>query len=270
MTDDNSERENRQCKPDVFCLCSGGMDSVAATHFTMTAIERRFQKTPMVIYLDTGLKLDPQRWYVEHLCDEFGWHLWKLRTNENFEDITREHGQPGPGQHSTIYNKLKGRQIDKLTTVAGNPHFFTGIRWGESPEREGTPTVEHRRRAWWHKPIAHWSKLGCGRYIAEHDIPQNPLWDATFPTDCWCGCHGHPEELIEAEAEGFEWFTQKIRELEDSLTYLNGKEETWGWGGLTDDEQKWLEAFNDDHQMMLCGPSCAAKSVITDGGSDER
>ena len=259
-------------KPDWFILVSGGKDSVVAAHLTYSALNQNYQKRPIVIYLDTGeVRLDAQRIYVEQLCDHFGWQLWTLRTHESYSQTVEEDGCPGAAQHGTIQNKLKGRQRSKLSTVSGNAHLITGIRWEESPARAGTPKAHYDEgtRAWYYKPIASWTDADLDDYIEEHDIPRNPLWDASHPTDCFCGAMGSPEELIEAEANGFETFVQRIREIEESVEF-HDRRGTWGWSGLSPKERYQEDAKNDPEQLSLCGPSCSAYDHLkTDGGADE-
>lgn len=268
---DSFDTANQHREPDWFLLLSGGKDSVVAAHVAYPALNQNFRKRPVAIYLDTGeVRLDAQRLYVEHLCDHFGWQLWTLRTHENYSAIVQEDGHPGPARHSRIQNCLKGRQRGKLSTVSGDAHFITGIRWDESPARASAQRAHYDEgtRAWYYSPILSWTDADLDEYIAEHDIPENPLWDASHPTDCWCGAMGSPEELIEAEANGFEWFVQRIREVEESVEKLD-KTATWGWGGLNRKGQRAEDAENDPNQLSLCGPSCAAYRALTDGGSSE-
>ena len=259
-------------EPDWFILLSGGKDSVVAAHMAYPALNQNYQKRPVVVYLDTGqVRLDAQRIYVEQLCDHYGWQLWTLRTHENYTQTVQKDGHPGANQHSTIQNKLKGRQRGKLSTVSGDAHFITGIRWDESDNRAGTPKAHYDEgtRGWYYKPIAHMSEADLDTYIAEHDIPENPLWDAHHPTDCFCGAMGSPEELIEAEANGFEAFAQRIREIEESVEFHDRKG-TWGWAGLSRQGRYQEDAKNDPNQLSLCGPSCSAYEPLkADGGTEQ-
>lgn len=258
-------------QPDWFILVSGGKDSVVAAHMTYPALSENYRKRPVVIYLDTGVGLDAQRIYVEQLCDYYGWLLWTLRTNEDYEETVQENGHPGPSQHSLIQNKLKGRQRQKLSTISGDAHFITGIRWEESNARAGTPKAHYDKgtRAWYYKPIAHMSESDLEAYIDEHDIPRNPLWDEPHFSDCGCGAMGSPEELIELEANGFENVAQRIREIEDSVEMMD-RTSTWGWAGLDRKGRRAEDAKNDDNQLSLCGPSCAAYNPLqADGGESE-
>lgn len=257
-------------QPDWFLLVSGGKDSVVAAHLAYPALEQNYRKRPVVIYLDTGVGLDAQRIYVEQLCDHYGWMLWTLRTYENYDDIVQEEGHPGPAGHSRIQNELKGRQRDKLSTVSGDCHFITGIRREESSARANVPRARYDEgtRAYYYNPLLEWTEEDLEDYIEEYDIPRNPLWDERHFTDCGCGAMGGPEELIELEANGFEEFAQRIREIEESVEKMD-RTGTWGWGGLDRKGRRAEDAKNDDSQLSLCAPSCAAYDHLqTDGGSE--
>ena len=79
---------------------------------------------------------------------------------------------------------------------------------------------------------------------------------------------GSPEELIELEANGFGWFAQRLREIEESVEKMD-KTATWGWGGLSRKEQIAETAKNDDAQLSLCGPSCAAYENLPTEETDD-
>jgi len=259
--------------PDRFVMLSGGMDSVAMAH---RVIEEEWEseygpwnKRPVAIYCDTGIGLSAQRIYVEMLCDHYGWQLWTLRTHENFEDHTDDEGFYGPSQHAKIYNVLKDRQVSKLATSSGNPHLYYGTRRAESSKRRDI--ARHRwdegKGAHVHNPIADWSDKKVAEYIQRQEIPYNPLWEGSHPTDCACGATAAREELLELEAEGFEVFAEKLRNLEDRAE--DGKRGTWAWGSFSEKEQRALDTAADDaQQTLMCGPNCGgkAKCLETDGG----
>lgn len=261
--------------PDRFAMCSGGMDSVAMTHYMMNQWESE-QKRPLVIYLETGVGLSSQRLYVDLLCDRYGWQLWKLRTHENFEEHSKEQGFYGPQQHSKIFNRLKGRQIDKLTTVSGNPHLYFGTRRAESDNRADIEREQWNEtyRAWVHNPIAKWSDADVVEYLRENELPVNPNWEGHHPTDCACGSTASREELIELEAEGYTAFAEKLRSLESEVK-TGDRREIWAWGSFEPEERRWLDADRDDEQQQLsdivCGPNCSGRSKLTtllNGGED--
>lgn len=266
--------------PDWFWLLSGGIDSTAAFLLTRRALAENYGKRPLAVYLDTRIGIPLQLLYVQELCDRYDVQLWTLRTHEKFEnrvagvgrfEDSDEAGHPGPALHTDVQNELKRRQWDKLTTLADRPTYVTGIRAAESDARASKPKLEHRRGAWYVKPVFELSKDDCARVVLDHpECPINPLWLEPHFGDCACGCMAEPAELVEAQANGFEWFVQRLREIEESAAF-DDRTATWGWGGLAADDQRSLDHLEDDAQLSLCGPSCDRKRafLLGDGEYDD-
>jgi 3'-phosphoadenosine 5'-phosphosulfate sulfotransferase (PAPS reductase)/FAD synthetase len=252
--------------PDWFYMMSGGKDSVAAALLVDEAIQANYQKTPTVVYLDTGVGVPYNRFYVEELCDRMGWMLMTLRTWENYEDRVQENGCPGPADHSRTYNALKGRQFDKIATWGDPAVCVTGINKNESEARANSGKADYSSRRWHAKPIFEWSEERIDEYVEENAPVKNPLWERNYFQDCACGAMASPEELLDAEADGFEWFVQRIREYEESAEFAD-KRGTWGWGGTSQQMQQALDHANDPDQMTLCGPSCGRIGETLDGDS---
>jgi len=229
-------------------LVSGGQDSVTAAHHTHNEI----REVDVLAYLDTGTGADKNRKYVEEVADWMGLQLWTLRTNENYDEMVDEHGFPGPSQHGIFYISLKERQISKLATaVNGDLHLWTGVRKRESERRMGNvQEVQEADRWTWHAPLHDWSKHSCVSYIDEHDLPTNDLWETLGRSaDCWCGCYGNPEELIDAEACGLDDVVNHLRNLESEVDCEDEKG-IWAHGGLSNVEKR-AERI-DDENMSLC------------------
>jgi 3'-phosphoadenosine 5'-phosphosulfate sulfotransferase (PAPS reductase)/FAD synthetase len=229
-------------------LVSGGQDSITAAHYTHNQI----REMDVIVYLDTGTGANKNRKYVEDIADHMGLQLWTLRTHENYNDMVNEHGFPGPSQHGIFYISLKERQISKLATaVNGDLHLWTGVRKRESERRMGNvQEVQEVERWTWHAPIHDWSKHSCVTYIDEHDLPKNELWETLGRSaDCWCGCYGNPEELIDAEACGLDDVVSQLRNLESEVNYDDEKD-IWAHGGLSHVEKR-AERI-DQENMSLC------------------
>lgn len=235
-----------------YCLCSGGKDSAAMTHYVIEGGNYSSRYKPIVVYLDTGTGLREQHEYVEELCDEFGWQLWTLRTHEDYEALVREHGFPGPRQHGKMYNRLKRRQLERLASRCDDVHFFTGIRGEESSNRmKNMDRIEEEPQGrWtWRAPLYDWTSDEVWEYVDEHDIPENPEWRAGGrASDCFCGAYASREELIDLAAdhpEKAEW----IRNLESSIDRDDDRD-VWGWAKSSPDEID--AARTDDEPLGLC------------------
>lgn len=237
-------------------LFSGGLDSAVAARI---AVEDG--PADLLVYLDTGTGLEANREYIEEYADELGVQLWTLRTPESYEERVQEDGFPGPSRHSIMYRSLKERQIGRLATMSSGRgtssdlHVWTGVRSAESDRRMEHVEPESEGPRWvWHAPIHDWSKQDCRDYVAEHDLPRNPLWDTLGRSgDCFCGCFGSPEEKLDLRAAGHDDHAEWIEELESSVNLDERQErETWAWGAFNEAERRRARAENDDAQMLLC------------------
>lgn len=232
-------------------LVSGGMDStVAAAHATKLA-----PKIDLMAYLDTGTGLRENREYIENLADRLGLQLWTLRTHERYAEKVKENGFPGPSRHGIYYNFLKERQIGKLATVTGGKELvlWTGVRSDESQRRmRNVEGVQPADRWTWVAAIHDWTKQDCRKYLAENDLPRNPLWDTLGRSgDCFCGCFGSPEEKLDLRAVGADYHADWIESLEADVN-TGDETEVWAWGALSEKERRATRAEKDAAQMMLC------------------
>jgi len=104
-------------------------------------------------------------------------------------------------------------------------------------------------------------------FLRDREVPFNPNWESAHFTDCGCGATASREELIELEAEGYEVFAQKLRDLEERVE-TGDRRETWAWGSFDPDDQRVLDAQNDNEQTQLgdlvCGPNCGGRAKALD------
>jgi len=185
--------------------------------------------------------------------------LFTIRTHEDYGDLVREHGFPGPAQHGTMYRSLKERQIGRLATLtdgrgnASDLYLWTGVRQRESQRRMAHVNAVQEADRWtWVAPIFDWTEERVKHYHEKMNLPKNHLWSTLGRSaDCFCGAFGSPEELIDAEAAGCKRLVSGIQELEDSLD-RDDKLGRWGWGGMSPAEQRAARAEQDDAQMLLC------------------
>jgi phosphoadenosine phosphosulfate reductase len=66
--------------------------------------------------------------------------------------------------------------------ISGVDAWVAGLRREHSPERAGTPKLhwDERNELWKANPLADWTERDVWRYIAEHDVPYNPLHDRGY------------------------------------------------------------------------------------------
>jgi phosphoadenosine phosphosulfate reductase len=60
--------------------------------------------------------------------------------------------------------------------------WITGLRRDQAPSRAGTPKLgwDEANEKWKAAPLADWTDQDVWRYIAEHDVPYNPLHDQGY------------------------------------------------------------------------------------------
>jgi 3'-phosphoadenosine 5'-phosphosulfate sulfotransferase (PAPS reductase)/FAD synthetase len=234
-------------------LISGGKDSAVAAHYSMTE-----GPCEALMYLDTGTGLQENEEYLNDFADEFGWHLIKWRTPENYEELVEKYGFPGPSKHVWFYQYLKERQLSKLAGWT-DAHFWTGVHKAESDNRMAVVTEEQADQSgrWtWHAPCADWKPSDFDQYREKHDIPENPLWTKIGRSgDCYCGAYANRMELLDLDAidsERAEW----LREIETGVDaercgFDDPRRSEWAWHD--DDKSAWaMEDVQNDEQMMLC------------------
>lgn len=242
-----------------FALFSGGDDSLAMTHYVM---QRDEWPVDCVVYLDTGIGLDENREYVEDVCDEYGWELEVAETPQNYTEIVKEHGFPGPESHTYMYILLKERAIRQVNTkdeyYGTRCGLYTGVRKDESRRRMGHVDQKHEGKMFdWYAPIFDKSNEWVEEYRQKHDLPENPAHKKIHRSgDCFCGAYAkRDEELIDLQAhypEMYEELMEIEEEVQDSLGASNPH--AW-WGHKGKDEFELHEDMETVGEGILCS-SC--------------
>jgi 3'-phosphoadenosine 5'-phosphosulfate sulfotransferase (PAPS reductase)/FAD synthetase len=189
--------------------------------------------------------------------------LMTLRTPENIEDITADHGLYGPAKHGDIFQKLKGRQIDHLARRYESSHWFWAVREAESDKRAekmqrgyGDSTRKYdeerslqngTRDVWHHAPYRHLSDAEVFERAKALKIPPNPLWFKETPSDCGCGATAKFWEREEARQAGLEWLAEKIEELEEIARENGHTSGRCHWGEM---KAQYKRALNDGQQTL--------------------
>jgi 3'-phosphoadenosine 5'-phosphosulfate sulfotransferase (PAPS reductase)/FAD synthetase len=230
----------------AFALFSGGDGSLAATHWAMTNLPGC-----QVAHIDTGIGIPRTQEFVRETCGREGWPLTVIRAKEDcgqdYDQIIREHGFPGPASHGKMYSRLKERGIRELVRRNKKKHtrekvmLLTGICHDDSVRRSGygnaliTPNggqlwVNHM---YWRG--ATWMHL----YVQSRGIPRNPVaYELGMSGECLCGAFASKGELavvrmvcpevadrierlqVEARAAGHNWGWEDRppKERADNLT----------------------------------------------------
>jgi|APHM01.1.fsa_nt_gi 3'-phosphoadenosine 5'-phosphosulfate sulfotransferase (PAPS reductase)/FAD synthetase len=244
-------------------LCSGGADSVAATHASMV-----FGPAEEVVFLDTGTgpgdgAIAAAIEWLRDWCESNGWPFRAVETPDDYTEWVAENGYCGPSIHRIAYIKLKDHAIDRYRKdVAGELHCWTGIRRDESDQRMSVAAQDERGdgRWYWHKPLVHWSDARVNNYLDRFGLePADVVTEIGRSVDCWCGCFGDRAELVDLAAAGFEDHADWLESLETPDGCPREQQE---WAGYNWEKHDWAAA--DELQQTLCS-ACA----VPDGGDTD-
>ena len=245
----------------VYVGFSGGSDSLATTHWMMKNVPGC-----KAFHANTGIGIEATREFVRETCREYGWPLIEVRAKEDcgqdYDELVRERGFPGPDMHKKMYARLKERCIEKVVRDSKTHRMdkvliATGIRHDESRIRAGYAGREINRRGAqvWANPLYWWTKGDMGKYIEHHGLPKNPVSDMLgMSGECLCGAFAHKgeKELIRIIAPGV---VDRIERLEKECLKMGM---TWGWeqhpppGGYNPDQS--VMDFETEQPMCVgCG-----------------
>jgi 3'-phosphoadenosine 5'-phosphosulfate sulfotransferase (PAPS reductase)/FAD synthetase len=213
----------------VFCLFSGGNDSICSTDLAM-----RNGLANEVIHIDTGIGIKQTHTHAEHIMCRYGWeHRTITPPDWTYRDIVLRRGFPGPAAHRYAYSWLKERAIAKLVRETKEHRddkviLITGVRNRESSRRMGykEPILRMGARIWT-APIFTWSKADCQQYMQYYNLPRNPVSDILgYSGECLCGAFAKPGEMAIIERH-FPEAALKIHALELEAKAA-GKPCVWG------------------------------------------
>lgn len=238
------------CPSKMWCLVSGGKDSMTTAHVLST-----LGRLEGVVFLDTGISVGGLVDHVRSAAAEFGWAFEVYRTPDDYDAMVRQYGFPGPAGHSKTMARLKLKSLYQFKKKHPRSPIASGVRTGESSRRfvnakaiqtlEGIPTFA---------PIVHWSTESVLDYVRSNGLPLSPAYRTLHISgDCLCGAFAHPNEITAlklfypTEAERIHKLEHEIASnptFRDSIPPRN----RWGWKGLRLDSLSIEETF-------LCG-SC--------------
>ena len=169
-------------------------------HHPRLAVACSFQKEASVI-MDMLLKIEPEARFFSIdtgvLFPETHetWRAAERRYGITVEafDASSPDGRPWTGG-AHCCGELKRAAL--LRALDGADAWVAGLRREHSPERADTAKVhwDERNGLWKFNPLADWSERDVWRYIAEHDVPYNPLHDRGYDsigcTPCTQPGHG--------------------------------------------------------------------------------
>lgn len=237
----------------VYALFSGGHDSLAST-----AIAAQHEAFRGVVHINTGIGIEETREFVRHTCERRGWDLHEVFAREGLyeEMVLTRGGFPGGVQsHNSMLFYLKQQPFNRwFKNIEGKRvGFVTGIRKQESVRRMNAGiSVPIRRdgRKVWISPILNWSKVDCGRLIADLGLPRNPVVDLLHRSgECLCGALAQSREIHEI-AMWYPATAKRINDLERECERQGIAASVWAGRNAPADGQGQL--FSKARLLPLC------------------
>jgi phosphoadenosine phosphosulfate reductase len=181
--------------PDLEHLDAPGVLQYAVDRFhPRLAVACSFQKEASVI-LDMILRIAPDARVFTldtHVLFPETYATWK-RVEERYGITIEVFDGPSLGRQAATHgDELWKRDPDACCAIrkvrpldralADVDAWVTGLRRDQSPTRAGTPKVgwDAKHERWKASPLADWTDQDVWRYIAEHDVPYNPLHDQGY------------------------------------------------------------------------------------------
>ncbi len=145
------------------------------------------------VMIDLAVKVEPS---IEVVFIDTRYHF--PETLETVEIVRRHYGlnlrvltvppQPVDLWQADPYNCCSVAKVEQLDrALSGKLAWMSGLRRAEAPTRSGAPIVVRDLRGLVKvNPIARWTDEDVDRYVAEHDVPVNPLLAKGYPSiGCW-------------------------------------------------------------------------------------
>jgi len=172
----------------LYVLFSGGRDSLVVLHLAYRV--RKFLKVPIIaVYVSTTVATPGNLKYVKQVCNKYHIKLKVVKPYPNYFTLVKRWGFPTSHRRWCCYH-LKIKPLKRyFGTQPRNGLIIDGIRRDESLKRHGFPKIDfhkHFKLLCYH-PIFDWSKEDVLRYIEQHSLPENPLYQILpRAIDCWC------------------------------------------------------------------------------------
>jgi phosphoadenosine phosphosulfate reductase len=120
-----------------------------------------------VVFIDTGYHFPETLETVEAVRKRYGLNLRMMTVAPHDEELWKVDPE-------NCCSAVKVGQLDRA--LAGKAAWMSGLRRTEAASRAGAPIVARDLRGLVKvNPIATWTDLDVEGYIADHDVPMNPL-----------------------------------------------------------------------------------------------
>jgi len=141
-----------------------------------------------VVFIDTGYHFPETLDTVETVRRRYGLNLRMMTVPHHDEELWKVDPE-------NCCSAIKVGQLDRA--LMGKEAWMSGLRRAESPTRAEAPILSLDLRGLVKiNPIANWTDLDVQGYIADHDVPVNPLVHQGYPS---IGCQPCTHPVAEGE-----------------------------------------------------------------------
>lgn len=141
-----------------------------------------------VVFIDTGYHFPETLETVEAVRRRYGLNLRVMTVPPQPVELWRQDPE-------ACCSTAKVGQLDRA--LAGKLAWMSGLRRSEAPTRAEAPIVARDLRGLVKvNPIATWTDQDVAGYIADHDVPTNPLLDRGYPS---IGCRPCTQPVANGE-----------------------------------------------------------------------
>jgi phosphoadenosine phosphosulfate reductase len=163
-----------------------GSDVALATGFgaegcVLIRMLSEIDRNARMFYLDTDLLFPETYELIGKLEARYGVHFEQRTSQLSLAAQAARYGERLWEREPDVCCQL--RKVEPLREMlSGLRAWITAIRRDQTPARAGARVVERDRKFDLIKinPLAGWSSRDVWRYIQEHDIPYNPLYDLGY------------------------------------------------------------------------------------------
>jgi phosphoadenosine phosphosulfate reductase len=159
------ERALAEHHPRISLACSFQKEESVLVHMLLEQVP-----DPRAFTIDTGV-LFPETYAT-----------WR-RFEERFGLKVDVYDATSPGAPWTAENCCGARKVDALNEALGGlDAWITGLRREQAPTRAAATesAFDEERGVWKFNPLIDWSERDVWGYVAEHDLPYNPLHDQGY------------------------------------------------------------------------------------------
>jgi phosphoadenosine phosphosulfate reductase len=141
--------------------------TASMTDAVLIDLATRVEPSLEVVFIDTGYHFPETLETVEVVRRRYGLNLRVMTTLPHAEELWKIDPE-------NCCSAIKVGQLDRA--LFGKLAWMSGLRRDEAPSRADSPVVGRDVRGLVKvNPIAGWSDLDVAGYIADHDVPVNPL-----------------------------------------------------------------------------------------------